>query len=61
VVAIAEPRSRTSVAIETPGRPRTTSVRFEYWKKRGSDASASNRDFAAGCGEEIEETILRLD
>ena len=27
----------------TPERPRTTAVRFEYWRKLGSDASASPR------------------
>ena len=38
-----------------PERPRTTSVRFEYWRKLGSDALASTATSAPGRGEEIEE------
>jgi hypothetical protein len=45
----------------TPEGPRTTSVRFEFWRKLGLGRVGVNRDFAHGRGEEIEEAILRLD
>jgi hypothetical protein len=45
----------------TPERPRTTPVSLRVLEKAGFRRLGVNRDFAPGRGEEIEETILRLD